>query len=77
VVDLGLSTTLPEVALPVLKLVPTQDIELDEDQVSVVVWPVYMELGEAEILAVAGAKVTVTFTLEVESDVPALEQVIV
>jgi hypothetical protein len=77
VVEIGLNATLPEVAPPVLKLVPVQDKELDEDQVIVVVCPVYIELGEAEIFAVAGARVTVTFTLEVESDVPALEQVIV
>jgi hypothetical protein len=53
------------------------DTEFVEDQVIVVVSPVYIELGEAEILAVAGVRFTVTLAFAVASVVPALEQVIV
>ncbi len=48
----GLTITLPEVAPPVLKPPPVQDVVLAEDQVTVAVPPEATEEGLAEIFAV-------------------------
>lgn len=62
----GLTSTEPDVAPPVEKLVPVQDVVFADDQVMVPAPPAPMEDGEAVRLAVGvGAGVTVTVALPV------------
>jgi hypothetical protein len=66
----------PEVALPVEKLVPVQEVALVDDQVRVEVPPEVMLVGEALMVAVgaAGGALTVTVVL-LPADPPAPVQV--
>ena len=62
----GLTSTEPEVAPPVEKFVPVQDVVFAEDQVTVPAPPAPIEDGDAVRLAVGvGAGVTVTVALPV------------
>jgi hypothetical protein len=62
----GLTARLPDVAPPVSKFVPVQDVAFVDDHVSVEELPCVMEIGFAERFAVvAAAAATVTeFTQE-------------
>ena len=64
----GLTTTEPEVALPVLKLVPVHEVALVLDHVTVTEAPEATELEETESVA-TGAGTTVT-VLESSSEPP-------
>ena len=75
--EAGVTETLPEVAPPVLKFVPEQDEAPTEDQVSVVESPENIVVGLALIFIPLAGSVTVTTAVEIASEVPALEQVIV
>ena len=66
VVAVGETVAVPEAGLlePVEKLVPTQEVALVEDQVSVEDWPEAIEAGEAERVAVVTVELlTVTVLL--------------
>jgi hypothetical protein len=66
VVTEGVTVTVPEVALPVEKPVPVQEVAFVELHVSVEDWPLVIEVGLAERDAVGGGTVpTVTVALAV------------
>jgi hypothetical protein len=56
----GVTLAEPERALPVAKPVPVQEVALVDDQVSVDDWPLVMDAGLAESVAVGAGAVTVT-----------------
>ncbi len=69
VVEVGLTTTEPDVALLVLKFVPLHEVALVLDQVSVTDAPEATELDDADKVAV-GAGLLDTVTLAVSVSVP-------
>ena len=73
----GLTETLPEVALPVLKFVPTQDVALFEDQVIVEEAPLTIVLGVAVIVVVGDGGGIVAHILPVQYVPEAQSEVIV